>query len=225
MQPKPRGMFRPLCGGPEDIPGVPASEPPRPGLPLWPWRCCWPPVAAETSLPPTRTNRPAPTTSASPKPASRAQQDLGQTSLLRLGFRNTGEKTVPVAGGDDLDRRRAGRDLLAAVRRSTIPRPDWPSPTGRSGCWPRPTPACTAPRTPGGAATSNPQDLRLRAAEARRDGRRGLEAERGQSRPLHAPLQGRRRPRRQGQGRDQQRHRPRGLLRDRDHRGPAGTPK
>ena len=56
---------------------------------------------------------------------------------------------------------------------------------------------------PGGATTLQPQDLRLRPAEAWRDDGGDLEAERGQGRPLHPPLQRRRRAERNGEGGDQ----------------------
>jgi len=53
-------MFGPLCGGPEDIPGTPASQPSRPGSSRWRWRRFSLPAAA---VPPRlRTNRAAPST-------------------------------------------------------------------------------------------------------------------------------------------------------------------
>ena len=86
-------MFRPLCGGPEDIPGVPAFEPPRPGLPPWPWRRCSAACGGESS---SDANEPAGTYDVQVTDASfPTEQQLGQTSLLKLGVRNTGKKTLP----------------------------------------------------------------------------------------------------------------------------------
>ena len=176
-------MLRPLCGGPDDIPGTPASEPPRPGLPPWPWRRCWPPAAAKS--PPMRRSPPAPTRSTSSNASFPTEQDLGQTSLLRLGFRNTGEKTVPTLTVTISLAARRGRDVLAAVR---DPRPaarpgaGRPAGLGAGGDLPAPAGLLGAGRR----LDLERQDLRLRTAEARPDDEGDLEAERGQSRRLHA---------------------------------------
>ena len=42
-------MFATLCGGPEHLTGVPASEPPRWGPRPWPWRRCSLPAAESSS--------------------------------------------------------------------------------------------------------------------------------------------------------------------------------
>jgi hypothetical protein len=83
-------------------------------------------------------------------------QDLGQTSLLRLGFRNTGDKTVPVLAVTISIAGRQGQTstLPFAIRdpQPGLAQPDRP-------VW---VLAATYPRlqgssTPGGASTSNPK--------------------------------------------------------------------
>ena len=89
MRGNPVVCSRPLCGGPDDIPGVPAFEPPRPGLPPWPRRRCSPPAAGSSS----DANEPAGTYRVKVTDGEfPTEQRLGQTSLMQLGVRNTGEQ-------------------------------------------------------------------------------------------------------------------------------------
>ena len=155
--------------------------------------------------------------------SSRPTQRLGQTSLMRLGVRNTRRQDDPGADRDDLDRRQGGPDLVAALRDPRPPARTSPSRTGRSGSSRPATRNAPATPTPGGAADLQPQDLRLRPAEAGRDHRGGLEAERRRGRALHRPLRGRRRPQRHGEGRDRHRGPARRLLRGADHQGASRT--
>ena len=174
-----------------------------------------PPAAANP--PRTRTSRPAPTRSrsstarvpdrAAPRP------DLAAADRRPQHRRQDG----PGADRDDLDRRQGGPDLLAALRHPRSRSRASPSPTGRSGCSPQHYPKLAGSSRAGRRRDLQPQDLRLRPAEARRDDRGGLEAERGQGRQSSRVLyRGRRRPQRQRQGRDRRRRRARRLLRGAD---------
>ena len=150
-------MFRPLCGGPADIPGVPASEPPRPGVAAVAAGGCCSPPAATTTPPRTRTSPPAPTGSRSTAPSFPTEQRLGQTSLLRLGVRNTGEKTVPALTVTISIAGEEGEDLLPALRDprpAAGARPARPAGLGARG---RRYPKLAGSSEPGGAATSNPK--------------------------------------------------------------------
>ena len=169
-------MFGPLCGGPEDIPGAPASRAVATGF-----------AAAGRGGAARRLrrrrilgrNEPTGTYHVKVTEASfPTEQELGQTSLLRLGVRNSGKQDRPGLTVTLHDRRQGRARLLAAVRR---PRPAGrtsPSPTGRSGCSPQTYPQPARLLRARRRHDLEPQDLRLRAAEARRDDRRGLEAER-----------------------------------------------
>ena len=142
---KPRAMFGPLCGGPDDIPGTPASRPSRPGWPRWRRRRCSLPAAESppTRTKPTGTFHVKVTEASFPRP-----QHLGQTSLLQLGIRNTGKRTVPgltvtftIAGKEGVD-----SSLPFGVSDpQTGTRPARPAGLGPGR---RPTRACTAPPTP-----------------------------------------------------------------------------
>ncbi len=108
-----------------------------------------------------------------------AKQRLGETTLLRLGVRNTGHKALPSADRDDLGRRQGGPRLVAALR---LPRP------GTRPCSARPPGLGALGALPeserlgrnGRRRNLEPQDLRFRPVEAGHDDRGGLEAERGQ---------------------------------------------
>ena len=81
------------------------------------------------------------------------EQRLGQTSLLRIGVRNTGQKTVPAL---TVTASIAGKEGQAPRCRSasTTPSRASPNPTARSGCSRR-LPEAAGSSSPGGAATSN----------------------------------------------------------------------
>ena len=195
-------MFRPLWGGIADTARRSRRRAARRGRRRRRADGSRSPPAAAANPPPTRTRPPAPTRSRSSPREFPAKQRLGETTLLRLGVRNSGAQDAAGADRDDLGRRQGRRRLLAALR---LPRPRsraWPSPTGPSGCSRPTTRRSTGSAERAGAETVEPEDLRLRPAEAGRDDRSGLEAERGQDRQLRAPLRGRRRPRRHGEGGD-----------------------
>ena len=173
--------------------------------------------------PRTRTSAQAPTTSRSPTPSFPTEQRLGQTSLLQLGVRNTGKQDGAGADGDDLDRRQAGRSLVAALRRSATPSPDLAQPDRPVWVLAASYPRLAGSDDPGGATTSNRKTFAFGPLKPGETTRGGLEAERGQSRQVHRALPSRRRPQRRGQGGDRRRRRPRRLLRDRDLRRAAGN--
>ena len=182
MRGNPVVCSRPLCGGPEDIPGVPASEPPRPGLPPWPWRRCWPPAVANP--PRTPTSRPAPIEVQVTDASFPTEQHLGQTSLLQLGDPQHRQEDGAGADRDGLDRRQGRPGLVAALRHPrppARPRPARPPGLGAGRRLPAAGRLLRARRR----HDLEPQDLLLRAAEAGRDHGSGLEAERGQSRQVH----------------------------------------
>ena len=98
-------MFGPLCGGPDDIPGIPASRPSRPGSPRWRRRRCSAPAGRGFVLG-QRTGRHLP--GQGHRSELPTAQRLGQTSLLKLGVRNTGKRDR--AGADrDASRSPASR--------------------------------------------------------------------------------------------------------------------
>ena len=174
-------MFRPLWGGIADTAGVPDRRALAAGVV----------AAAADSL--ARRLRRSESSSDSNEAAGKypvkivtaefpAKQRLGETTLLRLGVRNTGHKTLPAltvtisVGGKE------GRNSsLPFGYRDPAPglaqpdRPVWVL----SAALPE---SRTAPPKRAGAETVEPQDLRLRPAEAGCDDRSGLEAERGQNR-------------------------------------------
>ena len=69
------------------------------------------------------------------------KQDLGQTSLMRIAVRNTGDRTVPDRRHNDLDRGRGRPDLVAPLRDPRSRSPTWRSRTGRSGSSPKAIPS------------------------------------------------------------------------------------
>ena len=199
-------------------------QPSRPGSPRWPWRRCSAPAAAAI-LP--DSDEPAGTYEVKVIDAQfPTEQRLGQTSLLRIGVRNTGDETVPALDVTITIAGKEGETSLAAVRRSTTRSRTWRSRTGRSGCWPRRLPALgTAPPNPAAPTTSSRKTFAfgpLKPGETTKAVWKLSAVRAGQ---LHAPLQRRRRPRRQGQGGDRRRRRPGRLLRGRDHRRAAGNAK
>ena len=56
------------------------------------------------------------------------EQDLGQTSLMRIGVRNTGDKTVPALDGHDLDRGQGRRRPRRSPSAIHDPQPDLAQP-------------------------------------------------------------------------------------------------
>ena len=127
------------------------------------------------------------------------EQRLGQTSLLRIGVRNTGKKTVPAL---TVTVSIAGKEGQTSSLPFGIhdPSPASPSPTARSGCWRRLPAKLAGSSRPGGATTSNRKTFDFGPLKPGATTEGGLEAERGQGRPLHPPLQGRRRAQRNRQG-------------------------
>ena len=201
-------MFRPLWGGTADTVGVPAGALLAAGVAAGRWRASL--AACGGSESSSDANEAAGTYQVKVVTAEfPTEQRLGETSLLRLGVRNTGGKTLPALTVTISIAGKEGRDSSLPFGYPRPRSPAWPSPTGRSGCSPADYPKVDGSSEPGGAGNLEPEDLRLRPAEAGRDDRSGLEAERGQDRQLHAPLRSRRRPRRHGQGGDRARDRSR----------------
>ena len=177
-------MFGPLCGGPEDIPGAPASEPPRPGSRRWR-------VAALLGC--LRRNRSSDSNEAAgtyqvevTEASFPTEQRLGQTSLLKLGDPQHRQEDGPGADGDDHDRRQGRARLLAALRRSTIRRPGWRQADRPVWVLAAELPAAAGSSEPGGATTSNRKTFAFGPLKPGKTHRRGLEAERGQGRQVHA---------------------------------------
>ena len=117
-----------------------------------------------------------------------------------------------------------GADSSLPVRRSAIPQPDLAQPDRPVWVLAQSYPKFAGSSEPGGADTSSPKTFDFGAAEAGRDDRRGLEAERGAgpattrcSTAIDAGLE------RQRQGRDRGRGDARRLLRDRDQPKPPET--
>ena len=100
------------------------------------------------------------------------EQDLGQTSLMKIAVTNTGDKKVPATAVTISIAGKEGETstLPFGIRdpQPDLAQPDRPVWVLAEG-YPKPAGATTKR---GGATTSSPQDLRLRPAEARRDGRR-----------------------------------------------------
>ena len=124
------------------------------------------------------------------------EQRLGQTSLMQLGVRNTGKKTIPaltvtvsIAGKEGADSTLPFGDPRPAAR----PRPARPAGLGPCRALPE------ARRLLGTRRRRNlePEDLRLRPAEAGETAEAVWKLSAVQGRPLHAPLRDRRRPQRQ----------------------------
>ena len=160
-------MFRPLCGGPADIPGGTRLRATATGVAA---------VAVAALLGRLRRGivlgreragrhlRRARSTEAS----FPTEQHLGQTSLMQLGVRNTGEKTVPaltvtisIAGEEGQT-----SSLPFGIRdpQPGLAQPDRPVWVLAAGY-----PRLAGSSEPGRRHDLEPQDLRLRPAEARRD--------------------------------------------------------
>ena len=95
---------------------------------------------------------------------------------------------MPALTVNDLDRRQGGRRPPRCRSASATRSPDSPSPTGRSGCWPRTTRKLAGSSEPGGAETSNPKTFDFGPLKPGATRERGLEAERGQGRPATPAL-------------------------------------
>ena len=150
-------------------------------------------------------------------------QRLGQTSLLKLSFKNEGEKTVPnlvvyftVAGEQGttaslpfgVHERQAG--LANPTRPVWVLAEHFPKLAGPSA------------GEKGGATTSSPKTFAFGPLKPGETTSRGLEAERGAGGQVHPALPGRRRPRHADEGEDGERRRPGRHLRRRDHRADPG---
>ena len=186
-----------FAGDRTDIPGVPASGPSRPGWPRWRWRRCSAPAAAAILLGRNEAERHL------PGQGDRSELPHRSSASARPRCCSSASATpakTHVPGAD----RHASRSPASEGEDSSLPFGD-PRPAARTrparpaglGARRRPTPACAAPPTRA-APTSNREDLRLRPAEAGRDDRSGLEAERRAGRQVHAALRRRRRARRRG---------------------------
>ena len=120
---------------------------------------------------------------------------------MKIDVKNTGKKTVP---GPDRHRQHQGqgrRSRAHPVRRSTTPgRPRQRRPPGLGPGRDLPPPVGYS-TAPGGAETSNAEDLLLRPGQAGQVGRSGLEALRRPRRQIHRRLRNRRRPERRSEGR------------------------
>ena len=201
-------MFRPLWGGTADTAGTPAFARSGRGSRAGPRRLGR--RLRRKRPPPTRTRPEAPTRSRSSRRDFPTDQQLGQTSLLRIGVRNTGKKTIPaltvtisIAGKEG-----ETSSLPFGIRdpQPELAQPDRPVWVLAEGCR-RPR----GPRTPrrvGQPGAARPRARRPSTSARSKPGREvegDLEAERGQGRQLHPPLRGRRRPQRQRQGGDDRR--------------------
>ena len=82
------------------------------------------------------------------------------------------------------------------------PRPGWPSPTGRSGSWPRATRSLAGSDDPGGGDDLEPQDLHLRPLKPGETTEAVWKLSAVRAGKLHRPLPDRRRAQRHSQGRD-----------------------
>ena len=134
-----------------------------------------------------------------------------------------GRQDDPGADGDGLDRRQGGPDLLAALRHPRpAARPGPARPPGL-GARRRTTRSSPAPRSPAAPQTSNRKTFDFGPLKPGETIECGLEAERGEDRPLHAPLRDRRRPQRHGEGGDRRRRRAGRLLRGADLQRAART--
>ena len=147
----------------------------------WPWRRCWPPAAESSS----DANQPAGTYHVKVTDGELPDRAAARPDLAAAARRpQHRQEDRAGADRDDLDRRQGGPGLLAALRRprsAARPRPARPAGLGAGADLPAPGRLLRARRR----HHLEPQDLLLRAAEAGRDDRRGLEAERGQSRQVH----------------------------------------
>ena len=188
-------MFRPLCGGPADIPGVPASEPPRPGSPPWPLAALLAACGGESS---SDANEPAGTYQVKVDRRQLPDRAAPRPDLAAAARRPQHRQEDDAgADGDGLDRRQGGPGLVAAVRDprpAAGPRPARPAGlgAGRSTTrgWPAPpNPAAPRPRT-ARPSTFGP----LKPGETT-EAVWKLSAVQG--RQVHPALQDRRRPQRQ----------------------------
>ena len=202
-------MLRPPCGGPEQNLG--ATRLRRAGRGVVAGvagrRVCSPAGAAASAR--TRTSRPGKFPVEIVTAEFPTRQRLAETSLLRARGREHRREGAADAGDHDLDRRRAGRDLAAAVlgpRPAAGPRDPRPAGLDPRERIPASSPAPRSPparRPP--TRRPSPSAPWRRARRSRRSG-----GDPGEARRLHAHLQGGRRPHRQGEGRDRRRQPPPG---------------
>ena len=129
-------------------------------------------------------------------------------------------KTVP--GLTVTSRSRAGRAQTPRCRSASRSRPEVAQPDRPVWVLAATYPRLLGSSDPGGASTSNPQDLRLRPAEARQDDQAvwKLSAVRAGKYTL---IYDQRRPRRRSEGPDRRRSRARRLVHGRDQRPTAGN--
>ena len=152
-------MFRPLWGGTANPVGTPASASPGRVSPAWPWRRLLAACGGGSS----DANEKAGTYEVKVVNAEfPTEQHLGQTSLLRIGVRNSGKKTVPAMAVTVSIAGKEGADLLPPLRDPRPPARNSPSPTGRSGSWPKASRSSPAPKNPAAPTHLEPQDLRPR---------------------------------------------------------------
>ncbi len=220
---KPRAMFGPLCGGPEDIPGRPASGPSRPGSRRWRWRRCSLPAAAAPPRTSERTER-ARTRSRSPKPSSRPSS--GSARPRCCSSASATPATGPCPASPSASRSRANGAKTPRCRSGSATRSrNSPSPIARSGFWRRPTRIWTAPPSP---AAPRPRARKTFAFGPLKPGETAtavwkLSAVRAGKYTLlyavGAGLGG------GGEGGDRRRRRPGGSFVDRDHANDCRKPK
>ncbi len=119
-------------------------------------------------------------------------QRLGQTSVLQLGIRNTGKRTVPGLTVSFTIKGQRGEDSSLPFGVSD-PQPELAQPDRPVWVLSATYPRLRRLLRPRRRLDLEPEDLRLRPAQARRDDQGRLEAERGPGRRVHAPLRRRRR--------------------------------
>ena len=156
-------------------------------------------------------------------------QQLGQTSLLRIGIRNTGEKTVPaVAVTVSIAGKEGQTSSLPFGIHDPQPelaqpdRPVWVLAEGspRIAGTHNPTVAGNV-KNPGGASSSSPKTFDFGSLKPG-DTVEGIwKLSAVKARPLHPALRSRSRPQRRSQGEDRRRSQARWLLRRADRREAA----
>ena len=198
------GMFRPLWGGPANRAGAPAFVRSERGSLL---------LALTISLAACGGGSPS-NANESEGPPGRAwssaefpsEQRLGQTSVMTLGVRNTGEKTVPSPGGDDQRRRQGGRDDVAALRDprpAARPRPARPAGLGARRRLPAARPANRRRPEPGPRARKTYDFGPLKPGKTVEAIWKLSAVKAGKFAVLYRVAGG---PRRQGEGGDRRRH-------------------